>query len=73
LDTGNTEKIAEVLRDLTWRRIQEEKLNVPGRRIFNRGMKLLTGELAVSQGITLQSAEEQINTALQEQYERAES
>jgi predicted RNase H-like HicB family nuclease len=35
-------------------------------------MKLLTGELAVSQGITLQSAEEQINEALQEQYERAE-
>ena len=72
LDTGDTEKIAEVLRDLTWRRIQEEKLNVPGRRIFNRGMKLLTGELAVSQGITLQSAEEQIHTALQAQYERAE-
>ncbi|MGC9469597.1 MAG: CarD family transcriptional regulator [Anaerolineae bacterium] len=64
LDTADIIQIAEVVRDLTWRRIQNDKLNVPGRRIFKKAMKLLTSELAVAQGLSLQAAEEQINEAL---------
>ncbi|MGC9521313.1 MAG: CarD family transcriptional regulator [Anaerolineae bacterium] len=64
LDTADIMQIAEVVRDLTWRRIENEKLNVPGRRIFKKAMELLTGELAVAQGLNLQAAEEQINEAL---------
>jgi CarD family transcriptional regulator len=64
LDTADTLQIAEVVRDLTWRRIQAEKLNVPGQRIFKKAMKLLVGELAVAQGISLQEAEEQVNETL---------
>ncbi len=65
LDTAETRQIAEVVRDLTWRQIENEKLNVPGRRIYKKALKLLTGELAVAQGVNLEVAEEQINAALQ--------
>jgi CarD family transcriptional regulator len=71
LDTGDTIKIAEVVRDLTWRRIQEDKLNVPGRRIFKKGMQLLAGELAVVQGLELAEAEEQINDVLKQHQKAA--
>lgn len=64
LDTADVMRIAEVVRDLTWRRIRNDKLNVPGMRIFKKAMSLLTGELAVAQGVNLQVAEEQINDAL---------
>ena len=66
LDTGDARQIAEVVRDLTWRRIQEDRLNVPGRRIFKKAMRLLTGELAVVQGLELAEAEEQINEVLKQ-------
>ena len=64
LDDADTIRTAEVVRDLTWRRVQNDKLNVPGRRILKRAMKLLAGEMAVAQGLTLSEAEEQINEAL---------
>jgi CarD family transcriptional regulator len=65
LDAADTMRTAEVVRDLTWRRIQHNKLNVPGQRIFKRAVELLAGELAVAQGITLTEAEQQINEALE--------
>jgi CarD family transcriptional regulator len=64
LDTAETMQIAEVVRDLTWRRHENENLNVPGRRIYKKAMQLLVGELAVSQDISLQDAEEQVHQAL---------
>lgn len=67
LDTADTIQIAEVVRDLTWRRLKNDKLNVPGRRIYKKALKLLVGELAVAQDVSLQDAEEQINEALKAQ------
>ena len=64
LEAANAIRTAEVLRDLTWRCVQHDRLNVPGNRIFKRAMKLLTGELAAAQSITLSEAEEQIHDAL---------
>jgi CarD family transcriptional regulator len=64
LDVADTLCTAEVVRDLNWRCVQHDKLNVPGRRIMQRAMKLLSGELAVAQGIALEEAEVQINEAL---------
>ncbi|MBN1248759.1 MAG: hypothetical protein JXC32_13955 [Anaerolineae bacterium] len=65
LDTADTVQIAEVVRDLAWRRYRNEKLNVPGRRIYKKALKLLVGELAVAQDVRLQDAEEQVNQALE--------
>ena len=64
LDTADTIQIAEVVRDLAWRRHKHEKLNVPGRRIYKKAMNLLVGELAVAQDVSLQDAEEQVTEAL---------
>jgi CarD family transcriptional regulator len=64
LDAADTMRTAEVVRDLTMRRIQHDHLNVPGRHIFKKAMGLLAGELALAQGVTLAEAKEQINEAL---------
>jgi CarD family transcriptional regulator len=66
LETGNVTQIAEVIRDLEWRRINvdNKKLNVPGQRIYDRAMRLLTGELAVSQEISVQTAKVQVEDML---------
>jgi CarD family transcriptional regulator len=70
LDTGNITQIAEVVRDMAWRRLENDKLNVPGRRIYKKALKLLIGELAVVQGVELLEAEEQVNEALKSQMAR---
>lgn len=70
LDTADITAIAEVIRDLTWRQIEHDHLNVPGRRIYKKALKLLTGELAVAQGVSLETAESQINEALETQVEQ---
>ncbi|MCJ7551132.1 MAG: hypothetical protein MUQ30_15770 [Anaerolineae bacterium] len=64
LDTGNTRTLAALVRDLTWQQIVAGKLNAPGQRIFKRAMRLLAGELAVTQTIDVLAAEEQIRDAL---------
>jgi CarD family transcriptional regulator len=70
LDTGNITLIAEVVRDLAWRRLENDKLNVPGRRIYKKALQLLIGELAIVQGLELLAAEEQVNEALKSQLQR---
>ncbi len=67
LDAADIMQTAEVVRDLSWRRIQHDTLNVPGRRIFMKAMALLAGELAVAQDVTLAEAEGQIDEILQRQ------
>jgi CarD family transcriptional regulator len=68
LQTGDITKVAEVIRDLRWRRmnLKKGKLNVPGQRIYKKALHLLAGELAVAQDIDLQSAKEQIDSMLDE-------
>jgi CarD family transcriptional regulator len=65
LDTAKTIEIAEVVRDLTWRQAESERLSVPDMRILKKAMVLLTGELAVAQGLSLQAAAQQITQILQ--------
>ena len=66
LATAETRTLAELIRDLAWRQIVADRLNAPALRIYSQAKRLLAGELAVSQGTTIQSAEEQIQTALQQ-------
>jgi len=56
LKIPETFKVAEVVRDLKWRRVQTERLNSSGQRLYDRAMHLLAGEIAVSQDVKMQSA-----------------
>ncbi|MGC9393434.1 MAG: CarD family transcriptional regulator [Anaerolineae bacterium] len=66
LDIQDTLQYAEIVRDLEWRRLQEGHLNIPGKRIYNKALRLLIGELALSQEIPIQEAEAQVKTILAE-------
>jgi len=66
LSTGEVGRAAEVVRDLEWRRLQIRRLNVPGERIYKKAMRFLVGELAVSQGVEVQTVEEKVTRLLGE-------
>jgi CarD family transcriptional regulator len=46
LSSGNVLAIAEVLRDLSWRREEKRHLSIRGKQLYERGMALLAGEVA---------------------------
>ncbi|MGC9397302.1 MAG: CarD family transcriptional regulator [Anaerolineae bacterium] len=73
LKTGNVTQVAEVIRDLAWRRItvDKKKLNMPGQRIYDKAMRLLSGELAVTQEISVQTAKVQVEDMLEKSLEPA--
>jgi CarD family transcriptional regulator len=67
LDAAATLEIAEVVRDLAWRQSGIDRLSVPDMRTFKKAMMLLSGELAIAQGVSLDAAEEQIQRILHAQ------
>jgi len=73
LQTGIVTQVAEVIRDLEWRRINvdKKKLNMPGQRIYDTAMRLLSGELAISQEISVQTAKVQVEDILEKSLEPA--
>ena len=66
LHAGDVFSVAEVVRDMTWRRQQEGNLTTRGKQIYEEGMMLLAGEIAASQDIELTDAKDQIQTKLNE-------
>lgn len=66
LHTGDVLKVAEAVRDMTWRRHQQGHLTTRGKQMYDEGMMLLAGELAASQDIQVMDAEAQIRTKLDE-------
>lgn len=64
LYSGNLLRIAEVLRDLTWRHEQKRKWTTRGKRLYDRGMQLLAGEIAGSRHWDLDAAQDHISRAL---------
>lgn len=66
LYAGDIFKIAEVVRDMAWRQRREGRLNTMGKRKYEKGLTLLAGEVAATQGIDLAEAEEQIRAKLNE-------
>jgi CarD family transcriptional regulator len=64
LNSGDIFAIAEVLRDLAWRREAKQHLTIRGRRLYERGMSLLAGEVASAQDSDLEDAETLISGVL---------
>jgi CarD family transcriptional regulator len=66
LHTGDVFQVAEVVRDMAWRKKQEGRLTTVGKRRYEEGMRILTGEIAVAQDIDLGDAEAQVREKLME-------
>ena len=64
LGGGDVLKIAETVRDLVWRREERRNLTIRGKRLYERGMALLAGEIASVQESDLLAAEASITSAL---------
>ena len=67
LHTGDVFLVAEVVRDMAWRR-QERKgrLTMVGKRRYEEGMQMLAREIAAVQDVELINAEAQIHAKLEE-------
>jgi CarD family transcriptional regulator len=63
---GDILQVAEVVRDTAWRQEQEGRLTTVGKRLYDKGIGLLAGEIAATQGIDLTDAEVQIRERLKE-------
>ncbi len=71
LHGGNVLQVAEAVKDMAWRQQQEGKLTTRGKRIYEEGLTLLSGEVAAAQGIELSDAEALIKTKLDEAIQAA--
>ena len=65
LHAGDVFQVAEVLRDLTWRRKEEDHLTTRGKRIYKESMMFLAGEIAAVQEIEIAEAMAQIRARLE--------
>jgi len=66
LHAGDIFQIAEAVRDMAWQQQREGNLTTMGKRIYEEGMVLLAGEIAVTRGIDLTDAEAQVRAKLGE-------
>jgi RNA polymerase-interacting CarD/CdnL/TRCF family regulator len=58
-------QIAEVVRDLAWRREEKRHLTAVGKRLYKTGLGFLASELAAVQGSDVDTAEAQIAERLE--------
>jgi CarD family transcriptional regulator len=66
LHAGDVFQVAEVLRDLTWRRREEDHLTTRGKRIYKEALMFLAAEIAAAQGIDVSESETQVREKLRE-------
>jgi len=66
LQTGDVMDITEVVRDMSWRESQEGQLKTVGKRIYQRGLTLLSGEVAAALDVDPANALTQIRDILAE-------
>ena len=64
LHDGDALLVAEVLRDLSWKDYQGRKLTSEGKRLYDKGMRLLASEVAAIQSSDLSTAEAGISQTL---------
>jgi RNA polymerase-interacting CarD/CdnL/TRCF family regulator len=64
LHSGSFLRIAEVLKDLAWRRDRKHHLTVRGKRLFDRAFTFLAGEVVGAQGKDVDVAEARISRTL---------
>ena len=65
LSSGHILQIAKAVRDIAWRQ-KQGRMRQTGQQLYDRGMLLLAGEIAVTQSVTLAEAEAQIHARLDE-------
>ena len=73
LHTGDVTRIAEVVRDMVWRQRQEGRLTTVGKQMYDDGVMLLAGEIAVVRGVNLSDAEAEVRTILRESLPSSEA
>jgi CarD family transcriptional regulator len=66
LHAGDVFQVAEVVRDMAWRRKRQGRLTTVGKRIYDEGVTLLAGEIAAVQGVDLDNAEMQVTSRMSE-------
>ena len=66
LKTGDAFQVAEVVRDMAWRQRRKGRLNTIGKRLYEKGMSFLTGEIAAVQDVDLAEAEVRVRARLTE-------
>jgi RNA polymerase-interacting CarD/CdnL/TRCF family regulator len=66
LHAGDVLKVAEAVRDMAWRREREGYLTTRGKRLYDKGMMFLAGEIAAVRGVDLTEAEMQVTARLRE-------
>jgi CarD family transcriptional regulator len=64
LHAGDVLKVAEILRDLTWRREDKDHLTTRVKRVYEEGLMFLAGEIAAAQDIPLTEAMAQVRSKL---------
>jgi RNA polymerase-interacting CarD/CdnL/TRCF family regulator len=64
LENGNVLHIAEALRDLSWKDLQVRSLTSEGKRLYDKGIKLLATEIATVQGDAPEAVEAKISRIL---------
>jgi CarD family transcriptional regulator len=65
LQDGDVFEVAEVVRDLAWRREEKQKLTKVGKRLYETSLGFLASELAGVQGSDVDTAEHQIAERLE--------
>jgi CarD family transcriptional regulator len=66
LRAGDVFQVAEAVRDMAWRQKRAGSLTTQGKRIYEEAMRVLSGEIAASQGMNMADAEAQVRTKLGE-------
>ena len=64
LHGGDTVRIAEALRDMAWRREQKSSLTIEGKRLYDRAIRFLSAEIAVSRDSDPSTVEAEISQVL---------
>jgi CarD family transcriptional regulator len=66
LHTGDVFQVAEVVRDMAWRRQRKGHLTITGKRKYEEAISILAGEIAAVQDSDMDDAEAQIQAKLVE-------
>ena len=66
IENGDVLHIAEALRDLRWKDHHVRSLTIEGKRLYDKGTKLLAAEIALVQGSDTGTVENQISDVLGE-------
>jgi CarD family transcriptional regulator len=66
LHAGDVFRVAEAVRDMTWRRKRRGNLTTTGKQLYKEGMGILAGEIAATQGLDMGDAEAQVRERLSE-------